>query len=1612
MKKTILALMLFVLSFSFIMAESINFSDSNYGADEDPVVSTITTTGIPEGSEITDIQITTSFGTESYIGNWYDIHLNINGTDYPSVGWLSAQSYSDLNTLGPNGLTVTATTEDLDNYGDSSTLVLSVDVFYNPPAGTPDAPLLVSPENGAINVAINANLEWTTDEITDYAVLYLADNAEFTDALIVNPATSPYTSSLNNGTSYFWKVVAVGPTAIEMSSDVSSFTTEFGAITEFPYNEGFEDTWIGSPAAPAGWGQISVSGSNVWLRYTTSPQSGLACARGPWASAGGEQLLITPIFDLDASTSYRLKFWLKGSTSAGTDLQLQIADAYTGASDFSTEIASYVAGTNMPSAWTEQIISLEGYSGNQAIAFRMIDDDGYSVYIDNVTVEEIPATPIVEINTDPIAFGTVSLNEASDSEIVSIQNIGGGTLNITDISITGTDADQFSYTDSEDYALAATEDLLIEVTFNPTSAGEKSATLQITDDLTREVYEIALSGNGIDTNIYEINIPYTQDFETEEGFLGWTSNLTSTSSSATAGRYSSSYSAHAGTYSYRVYNYNDTSATAELISPVVVPDMDAYRLRFWAKRSGTPTLILGKYNQTMDNFTAIDTLDLTTTYAEYSIDMVSPVRANERIAFKSSFSSTYQYVYIDDLTLEEIPQGTLVQVSPDSHDFGEVFLATEASQTFTVSNNGSIAATITEFETPAGYSYDTAIVTPYTLEVGSSFDVEVTFTPQAEMIYAGNLVVKESDPSNPFVPINHEVALTGTGIPIPQGSTCANPLLLTFPAEEITGNTADYSDDYSSTWITPTSSYMNGDDVVYQFTLANTMLLNGTITTTGSWMGAFILENEPNVDTPAEVLLTKSSSGNTLTYTNEMIPAGTYFLIISSYPSPQSVDYTINLTADALPLPEAATNPSPANQAIDQATALTLEWTNADYTETIDLYFGTTGAREMALVLDDVAAVEEYAVTNLDPSTEYAWKVINRNYTGETTDTLVATWTFTTVGQAPDAVTYTAPANEASDIALNGNLTWQTATGATGYYVYFSTDQTFAGMTPVDQTATSYAYSGLDYETTYYWKVVPYNVVGQATEGIEVWSFTTVPDPTMPMPIMVDFEGSTSIPQAITDHNFIIGTDQHNTVGNVMYKNIYSTASNGYIQFQSMNNINALAEITLDYRLTNWSAGTVGITSVDGHDYLTITASTDNGATFNPIASVNGTDHTDTADFTTFTTDISAFAGQSVIFRFEMLDDSVNDYWFDIDNIYFGEPASTPVASLNASEIDFGIVNVGQTASDNVTISNIGVGTLNISTIEIVGDNADDFAYSTDPEASMALGEDQSLVITLDFTPSAEGSRVATLQITDDLNRTFRVNTAAKNTSNNRGVNEVALSGEGFVLPQGDDHNDPITLTLAETIVENNTTTPYNESYDFCTSQSVVYKLTLPTDKLMSISLDGTSWDTKLWVFNSYQQIDEATVNSDAWYYNDDQSSASTGGNRAKSRDRATWSEMLETVSPAGEYYIVVSGYSSNNGDFTLTINTAETALPDPEVPVNFAIANDGAAITLSWEAAANATSYNVYACDTPDGEYVFVENVEGLTTTITASDSMKFFRVKGSNSGAPELAAKGFRRQ
>ena len=114
----------------------------------------------------------------------------------------------------------------------------------------------------------------------------------------------------------------------------------------------------------------------------------------------------------------------------------------------------------------------------------------------------------------------------------------------------------------------------------------------------------------------------------------------------------------------------------------------------------------------------------------------------------------------------------------------------------------------------------------------------------------------------------------------------------------------------------------------------------------------------------------------------------------------------------------------------------------------------------------------------------------------------------------------TSPTDVSTNQSLTSTLSWPAATYATSYDVYFGT--TLPGTPTTNTSSTTYNPGTLLAGTTYFWKIVPKNTIGEPT-GCSTWSFTTLTPPINDNPS-----------GAIT---LTIGT----TVSYSTYTNLYST---------------------------------------------------------------------------------------------------------------------------------------------------------------------------------------------------------------------------------------------------------------------------------------------------------------------------------------------------------------------------------------------------------------------------------------------------------------------------------------
>ncbi len=140
------------------------------------------------------------------------------------------------------------------------------------------------------------------------------------------------------------------------------------------------------------------------------------------------------------------------------------------------------------------------------------------------------------------------------------------------------------------------------------------------------------------------------------------------------------------------------------------------------------------------------------------------------------------------------------------------------------------------------------------------------------------------------------------------GETCANPILVppTLPYST-DDNTSNYGDNYGGSPGTncgTTSSYLGGDDVVYSYTPDIDTSITISMTPSGTWSGLFVYESCEDIGA-----VCASGIANSGTSVREIIlpvtAGNTIYIVISTWPTPQSVAYNLTITENTCTDPEA-----------------------------------------------------------------------------------------------------------------------------------------------------------------------------------------------------------------------------------------------------------------------------------------------------------------------------------------------------------------------------------------------------------------------------------------------------------------------------------------------------------------------------------------------------------------------------------------------------------------------------------------------------------------------------------------------------------------------------------
>jgi hypothetical protein len=503
-------------------------------------------------------------------------------------------------------------------------------------AGAPGEPSNPNPTDLATDVAISGDLTWDFGADTDSYDLWFGPAGNMAEVVTagIAGATGTYAySNLDNFSQYEWQVIAYNSNdRLTTTGPVWSFSTG-GTISSFPWTENFDGTWSGTPAAPLGWTVIDNNNDgDRWSQNTNSTysHSGSCSAQlyTDYNAGANDDYLITPPIQLTGNE--RLKYWYRvRSASEPNDFEVLLSTTNTNPASFTTTLLPLNQYSN--TTYMEQTIYLSSYSGTCYITFHVPPGglDGWYLYIDDVLIEEIPAVPVFAIDPQEKDFGLLFVGETSDPQTFTISNSGGAAGQILDVSIIGSNADQFALANLGTLPITVTAGSFSEfdVIYSPTIAEPVTATLAI--EYGNSTFDnVTLSGRAF---------PADYVFEGFDAIAfppgGWTNN----------GWSRSSYISYMGDGS--AYKYGSTS-TQYILSTPLLNISAADVLNFWGRVSSLNGNLEIVYSADGASWTLLETVTYSAinTWENKTIDLSSLGRTNYYIGFRTGLQSSSFYI--------------------------------------------------------------------------------------------------------------------------------------------------------------------------------------------------------------------------------------------------------------------------------------------------------------------------------------------------------------------------------------------------------------------------------------------------------------------------------------------------------------------------------------------------------------------------------------------------------------------------------------------------------------------------------------------------------------------------------------------------------------------------------------------------------------------------------------------------------------------------------------------------------------------------------------------------------------------------------------------------------
>ena len=324
-------------------------------------------------------------------------------------------------------------------------------------------------------------------------------------------------------------------------------------------------------------------------------------------------------------------------------------------------------------------------------------------------------TPALAVSPESHNFGDVILGYVGNQDF-NVINAGIGSLIVNSINISGSPDFTISALPALPAQISLGAPISFHVKYTPTSAGNHTATITITDNL-RLIHTLEISGNGVDYTIYEPG--YIEDFdgvETPSLPLGWNKFYADPGYVITI----------MGAGPHSPPNCLGMAGFATLTNPImlIAPPLahtipiNNVRVKFWQRHDNFLEVGVMTDPEDASSFVAVETLISGYDWRQQQVSLSSYTGNGRFIAFKLPVNLPYHVIFIDTVEFEMM---------------GEIDLKTLALSGASMPNLNAASEYIVSV-----YNNSTAPQSNYAVKLVNGDDVVLATTLGTTIIAPGN----------------------------------------------------------------------------------------------------------------------------------------------------------------------------------------------------------------------------------------------------------------------------------------------------------------------------------------------------------------------------------------------------------------------------------------------------------------------------------------------------------------------------------------------------------------------------------------------------------------------------------------------------------------------------------------------------------------------------------------------------------------------------------------------------------------------------------------------------------------------------------------------------------